>query len=186
MLAFSSVEHIGIILLGIGIGGPLGSFGALLHMFNHSMVKSLLFMAAGNIQQKYHTKQIERISGVLSSMPVTGKVFLLAILALAGAPPFNIFISEITIMMAGFNRGYIGVTALFLLMVVLIFAGMIYYTVKMVFGEAPAGMQTKEVSTWSTVALFFPLIAIVVFGVYVPAWLSDAIHKVAVVLQGVY
>ena len=186
MLAFSSVEHIGIILLGIGIGGPLGSFGALLHMFNHSMVKSLLFMAAGNIQQKYHTKQIERIGGVLSSMPVTGKVFLLAVLALAGAPPFSLFISEITIMMAGFNRGHIGITVLFLFMVVLIFAGMIYYTVKMVFGAAPAGMQSKEIGGWSTVALFLPLIAVAVFGLYVPPWLSDAIHKVAVVLQGVY
>ena len=105
---------------------------------------------------------------------------------MAGAPPISLFISEITIMMAGFNRGHIGITVLFLFMVVLIFAGMIYYTVKMVFGAAPAGMQSKEIGGWSTVALFLPLIAVVVFGLYVPPWLSDAIHKVAVVLQGVY
>ena len=186
MLAFSSVEHIGVILLGIGIGGPLGIFGALLHMFNHSMVKSLLFMAAGNIQQKYHTKQIERISGVISTMPVTGKIFLVAILALTGAPPFSLFISEITIMMAGFKTGHIGVTALFLLLVVLIFAGMVFYTSRMVFGAAPAGMPVREISAWSSAALFLPLIIIVIFGVYVPPSFSEALHKVAVVLQGVY
>ena len=145
LLAFSSVEHIGVILLGVGIGGPLGIFGALLHMFNHSLVKSLLFMAAGNIQQKYHTRQIERISGALASMPVTGKVFLLAILALAGSPPFSLFVSEITIMMAGFKTGHIGVTVLFLLLMALIFAGMVYYASRMVFGAAPAGMPVRSV-----------------------------------------
>lgn len=186
LLAFSSVEHIGIILLGVGIGGPLGIFGALLHMFNHSLVKSLLFMAAGNIQQKYHTKQLERINGVISTMPVTGKVFLLAILALAGSPPFGLFISEITIMMAGFKTGHIGVTALFLLLMVLVFAGMVYYTVRMVFGAEPAGMPVSEGSAWSTAVLFLPLAIVVVFGFYLPPPFSEALRKVAVVLQGVY
>ena len=186
LLAFSSVEHIGVILLGVGIGGPLGIFGALLHMFNHSLVKSLLFMAAGNIQQKYHTRQIERISGALASMPVTGKVFLLAILALAGSPPFSLFVSEITIMMAGFKTGHIGVTVLFLLLMALIFAGMVYYASRMVFGAAPAGMPVREVDAWSTAALFLPLAIIVVFGVYVPSAFSEVLHKIAVVLQGGY
>ena len=186
MLAFSSVEHIGIILLGVGIGGPLGIFGALLHSFNHSMVKSLLFMAAGNIQQKYHTKQIERIAGVLSTMPVTGKVFLLAVLALAGAPPLNVFISEITIMMAGFSMGHIAITALFLLLVVMIFAGMVYYSIKISYGAPPTGMLQGESGGTSTLALFLPLVAVVTCGLYVPPFLSEMIQKVAVVLQGAY
>ena len=92
MLAFSSVEHMGIITLAVGIGGPLGLYGAFLHMFNHSMGKSLLFMSAGNIAQKYHSKYIERISGVIRAMPWTGGIFLFAALAVAGAPPFSIFI----------------------------------------------------------------------------------------------
>ncbi len=186
MLAFSSVEHIGIILLGVGIGGPLGIFGALLHSFNHSMVKSLLFMAAGNIQQKYHTKQIERITGVLSTMPITGKVFLLAVLALAGAPPLNVFISEITIMMAGFSMGHIAITALFLLLVVMIFAGMVYYSIKISYGAPPTGMLQGESGGTSTLALFLPLVAVVTCGLYVPPFLSEMIQKVAVVLQGAY
>lgn len=185
MLAYSSVEHMGIITLGIGIGGPLGLYGAVLHMFNHSMAKSLLFFSAGNINQKYHSKRMDRISGILKVMPVTGSIFLLAAFAITGAPPFNIFISEFTIMMAGFKSGHVLVTGLFLLLVVLIFSGIIYYVIRMVFGEAPAKLAKKEISPWSTVALFIPLIAVIVFGLYVPPFFKDMITQVSLVLQGV-
>src|SRR5690625_3601221 len=85
MLAYSSVEHIGIITFGIGIGGPLGIYGAMLHMLNHSLVKSLLFMSAGNINQRFQTKDIFRLSVVLRAMPLTGIAFIIGILAFAGA-----------------------------------------------------------------------------------------------------
>ncbi|MFB9760400.1 hydrogenase 4 subunit F [Ectobacillus funiculus] len=184
MLAYSSVEHIGIITLGVGIGGAIGLYGALLHMFNHSMAKSLLFFSAGNINQKYHSKRIDRISGVLNVLPVTGPIFLIAAFAITGAPPFNVFISEFTIMLGGFQGGRIGVTVSFLLLVVMIFAGMIYYTIKMVFGEPPAKMEKKEINGWSTAALFIPLVVVVVFGLYVPPFFTDVIHQVSQVLQG--
>lgn len=185
MLAYSSVEHIGIITLGVGIGGPLGLFGAVLHMFNHSMTKSLLFFSAGNINQKYHSKRMDRISGILKVMPVTGSIFLLASLAITGVPPLNVFISEFTIMMAGFRSGHIIVTVLFMLFVVLIFSGMMFYVVRMVFGEAPAKLEKKEISRWSAAALFIPLIAVVVFGLYVPPFFKEMIQQVCTVLQGV-
>ena len=185
MLAFSSVEHMGIITLGVGIGGPLGVYGAMLHMFNHSMAKTLLFMAAGNVTQKYHTKQIGRISGVLKTMPVTGYIFLIAAFAIAGSPPFNVFISEYTIMMAGFASGNIIAVVLFLLFIVLIFAGMIYYIVRMSYGEAPPAMEIGEISRWSTAALFLPLIFVIICGIYVPSFLSDAMIRVSDILQGV-
>lgn len=185
MLAYSSVEHMGIITLGVGIGGTLGYYGAFLHMFNHSMAKSLLFFSAGNINQKYHSKRMDRISGVLQAMPATGGMFLIAAFAITGAPPFNIFISEFTIMTAGFTGGHIWATVLFVLSVVLIFAGMIYYVVKMAFGEAPAKLERKEIDRWSTAALLIPLAMVIAFGLYVPPFLSDAIHQVSEVLQGV-
>lgn len=185
MLAYSSVEHIGIITLSVGIGGTLGLYGALLHMFNHTMAKSLLFLAAGNINQKYRSKQMKRISGVLKSMPITGIVFLVATFAITGTPPFNIFISEFTIMMAGFKAGYIGVTVSFLVLVVLIFAGMVQYVTKMTFGEAPTKLVSKEISFCSTAALFIPLVMVVTCGLYVSPFLSEVIHKVSAILQGV-
>ncbi|MDP4126964.1 MAG: hydrogenase 4 subunit F [Bacillota bacterium] len=185
MLAYSSVEHMGIITLGIGIGGTWGLFGALLHMFNHSMTKSLLFFSAGNINQKYHSKHMDRISGVLKVMPVTGNVFLIAAFAIVGAPPFNMFISEFTIMMAGFKSGHIVATILFMIFIILIFAGMIYYVIKMSFGNAPKRLERKEVSRWSTVSLFIPLIAVLFLGLYVPTSLSEILNQVSLVIQGV-
>lgn len=186
MLAYSSVEHMGIIVLGVGIGGPLGLYGALLHMFNHSMAKSLLFFIAGNINQKYHSKRMDRITGILKVMPVTGSIFLIAIFAITGAPPFNVFISEFTIMTAGFKEGHIGITIFFILLVVMIFAGMIYYVIKMAFGEAPAKLEKREVDRWSTAALFIPLTLVVVLGFYVPTFLTETINQVSkVFLQGV-
>jgi hydrogenase-4 component F len=185
MLAYSSVEHIGIITLGVGIGGALGLYGAVLHMFNHSMAKSLLFFSAGNINQKYHSKRMDRISGILKVMPITGCIFILAAFAITGAPPLNIFISEFTIMMAGFKNGHIVVTALFLLFVVLIFSGIMYYVIHMVFGEAPVKLEKKEINNWSTAALFIPLIAVVILGIYVPPFFKEMIQQVALVLQGV-
>jgi hydrogenase-4 component F len=183
LLAYSSVEHIGIIALGIGIGGPLGLYGAILHMFNHSMAKTLLFMTAGNITQKYHTKYIGRIFGVIKAMPITGIIFLISAFAILGMPPFNVFVSEFTIMMAGFKEGYIGVTVLFIIFITLIFIGMAQYVMKMSFGVPPANIPQGEISFYSVAALFLPLIFVVTGGLYVSPFLNEVIHKVAAVLQ---
>lgn len=128
---------------------------------------------------------MDRISGILKVMPITGGIFLLAAFAITGAPPLGIFISEFTIMMAGFKSGHILVTVLFLLFIVLIFSGIIYYVIRMVFGEAPVKLEKKEISFWSTAALFIPLIAVVILGLYVPPFFKDMVEQVTQVLQGV-
>ncbi len=184
MLAFSSVEHMGIITLAVGIGGPLGLYGAFLHMFNHSMTKSLLFFSAGNIAQKYHSKYIDRISGVVKAMPFTGIIFLLAAFAVAGAPPFSIFMSEFTIMLAGADAGKLWAACIFAALIVLIFAGMSYYVIRMSFGELPARIGKKPTDWWMRVAMCIPLSLILLCGLYVPEFLEKAIHTAASVLQG--
>lgn len=184
MLAFSSVEHMGIITLAVGIGGPLGLYGAFLHMFNHSMGKSLLFMSAGNIAQKYHSKYIERISGVIRAMPWTGGIFLFAALAVAGAPPFSIFISEFTIMMAGVEAEKLWASCALAGLVVLIFAGMTYYVVRMAFGEIPTRIGSKTTDVWMKCAMLIPFIFIVLCGIYVPEFIQDSICIAASVLEG--
>lgn len=184
MLAFSSVEHMGIITLAVGLGGSLGLYGAFLHMFNHSMTKSLLFMAAGNVAQKFHSKFIDRIHGVIKAMPFTGTIFIVAALAVAGAPPFSIFISEFTIMMAGVAGGYIWASCLFALLIVLIFAGMSYYVVRMTFGEPPARIGMKSTDWYMRLAMLIPLSMVVLCGLYVPEVIENAIHTAAGILQG--
>ncbi|MGL5512188.1 MAG: hydrogenase 4 subunit F [Sporomusa sp.] len=184
MLAYSSVEHIGIITLSVGIGGMLGLYGAFLHMFNHSMTKSLLFFSAGTICQQYRSKQMHRISGILKVMPVTGGIFLLAAMAITGAPPFSIFLSEITIMMAGFQTQQVWISTLMVALIVLIFAGMMYYVIKMVFGEAPGKIEPLKFSHWSTTAMFIPLLLVILCGWYIPPVLDHTLYQVAGVLQG--
>lgn len=185
MLAYSSVEHMGIIALGVGIGGSLGLYGAILHMFNHSMTKSLLFFTAGLINQTYHSKRMDRITGILKTMPVTGSLFLLALFAIAGAPPFNIFLSEITIMMAGFQSGHLIETILFAGFVIFVFAGMIYYGIKISYGQPPAKLNGNKGNAWSVSALLIPLVPMVVLGWHVPSFLTAIVQKVTAILQGV-
>lgn len=176
MLAYSSIEHMGIIALGMGIGGAVGTFGALLHMFNHSMAKSLLFFASGNIMQKYHSKRIDRIGGMIRSQPVTASLFFMGILAVIGLPPFSLFISEWMIMLEGFRKGYLWQTAVFLVLIGIIFVGLIYYSLKIVFGEKPAKVVSGETSLWSTVPLFLPLALLLLFGLYVPGVIRDLLQ----------
>ena len=104
LLAFSSVEHMGLISLGIGFGGLLGIYGAILQIINHAIVKPLMFFASGTVSQKYEMKDMSKIKGIIRSMPVTGILFLIGGLALVGMPPFNIFLSEFMILSSGFKE----------------------------------------------------------------------------------
>lgn len=185
MLAYSSVEHMGIITLGVGIGGPIGLFGAMLHMINHAMTKSLLFFSAGAIYQRYHTKQIDRVKGVLKSMPIVGGIFLLAAFAITGAPPFGVFISEFMILAAGFNTGNEIASVLMAALIVLIFAGMMYYVVRMVFGTAPSRVSTAPINRWMAASMVIPMIAVAVCGLWVPPYIENLVLAASDVLKEV-
>jgi hydrogenase-4 component B len=114
LLAYHSVENIGIILIGIGIGmlgvssgnpvmAVLGFSGGLLHVLNHAIFKSLLFMGAGVVIQKTGTRNIDMLGGLLKKMKITGLTFLVGSLAISGLPPFNGFVSEFFIYLGGFK-----------------------------------------------------------------------------------
>jgi len=186
MLAYSSVEHIGIITFAVGIGSPVGIYGAMLHMLNHSLVKSVLFMAAGNINQKFQTKDIFRLTGVLRVMPLTGIVFIVGVLAIAGAPPFNIFLSEFTIMLAGFQQGHILLTIFYISFILLIFAGMTYYMSHMAFGKPEVERSPIKISRWSKYSLIIPLFFILLLGVYVPEFIEQALENIIILFEGVH
>src|SRR5207237_3446417 len=97
MLAYSSVEHTGIAVLGLGFGGYWGVMGALLHMLNHALCKSMLFILSGNIFLKYRTTEIRSVRGLMKVAPWTGRAFLCGIFALIGMPQFGPFIGEFII-----------------------------------------------------------------------------------------
>ena len=105
---YSSVEHLGLVCLGLGFGGPWGIAGALLHIANHALAKSVLFLLSGRIRAAYGSAEIPAVRGLLARLPVTGRGFLAAMLALLGLPPFGLFVSEVMIFGAGFAAGQRG------------------------------------------------------------------------------
>jgi hydrogenase-4 component F len=183
LLAYSSVEHMGIIAIGIGFGGIYGIFGALLHMFNHAMTKSLMFFGAGNVLLKHDTKEIFNVSGLVKSMPYTGAMFVIGGLAITGSPPFSIFISEFTILAAGFSQGHIIAAVLFLLFIIMIFAGFFNNVSKMAFGTPKPGIEKGEVSRWTLGAMAILIVFVVVLGVYIPPSFYEMIMKVVEIVR---
>lgn len=125
LLAYSSIEHMGIITIGIGIFTPIAIFGALFHMINHSMTKSMLFLSTGSIYQKYKTKEISHIRGLIKKMPYTGTIFLLGLFAITGTPPFSIFFSELQILISVFEKEEYLLGAGIILLLAFIFFGIV-------------------------------------------------------------
>src|SRR5258708_3825819 len=136
MLAYSSVEHMGILVLGIGIGG-LAVYGALLHLINNGLAKGVLFLSAGNIHRAYGSKRTDEVRGALQRVPLSGALFLLGFLAITGAPPFGPFLSEFTIISAAFHTQQYWVGGLFLLLMGIVFIGMGSTVLAVVQGPAP-------------------------------------------------
>ena len=115
----------GIGALGLGFGGPWGVAGALLHIGNHALAKSTLFILSGRIRDAFGTADILQVRGLVRAMPLTGRGFALALLALLGLPPFGLFVSELMILGAGFQRGWWLAAALALALLLMAFAGML-------------------------------------------------------------
>jgi hydrogenase-4 component F len=184
LLAYSSVEHMGIIALGVAFGGALGVYGALLQVINHAVTKSLMFFASGQVLLKYETKDISRVSGVIKLMPITGSMLLLGGLALTGSPPFSVFISEFSILSAGFRQGYVVEAIAMLILIALIFVSFLFYLNGMVFGKVSASIKPGETSYLSIVAMSLSALLVVGLGVFLPAPLSGLLHQAAAVLEG--
>ena len=145
LLAYSSIEHIGIIAIGFGLGTPLACAGALLHVFNHALTKSFMFFGAGNIVSIYRKHNMNAIRGVIKAMPFTGLMMFLGVFALTGFPPFSVFISEMMIIIAAFNKGSYLIAAILLVFLAVIFGAFIHHFGKMLFGNMPKGMlQVSE------------------------------------------
>ena len=185
LLAYSSVEHMGILALGIGLGGA-ATYGALLHAINHSLTKAMLFLVAGNILTVYHTKATSEVSGVVRVLPISGPLWLAGFFAITGTPPFGPFLSEFTILRGALEQGRFGIAAAYLALLVLVFVGMATVVLRMSQG-APRGANSppKQRESWSSVLPAMSLGAMVlVLGVYIPAPLNRVLHLAASALGG--
>jgi hydrogenase-4 component F len=180
MLAYSSVEHMGILVLGIGIGG-LAAFGALLHLINNALTKGVMFMAAANIHRAYASKTIDGVTGALRRVPVSGALFLAGFFAVTGTPPFGPFISEFTILRGIVEAERYGVAAAFLILLFVVFVGM-GGTVLAVVQGTPKGEPPDSgfKDSLGTVGPALVLLAVVVLlGLWVPPALDGALADAA-------
>jgi len=185
LLAYSSIEHVGVIFLGLGFGGAIGAYGALFHILNHAVTKSLMFFGAANIIKKYKKDNMNIIRGVVSSMPFTGIMFTLGMFALIGMPPFSIFFSEFLILMAGFGRGLYLASGLYLFFIVLIFGGILYHFSKVLFGDKPDDMKAAKEGLSVKMVFVFLFILMAVLGLAMPAFLNKIIISSIAIIEGV-
>ncbi len=142
LLAYSTIDHSGIMVIALGISGMMGSLGLMLHMTFHTIAKSLLFLCAGNVYQHFGTDLFAKMKGsVIKAMPLTGVVFLMALLAVVGMPPFSLFQSEFLIVRAAFDNGHAFVGVLFVLFGAGVFTGALMHVSGMILGRPEMSPQ---------------------------------------------
>ena len=181
LLAYSSVEHVGLVATGIGIGVPLGLYGALLHSFNHSAAKSLLFFAAGNVREHFGTLQLDRISGMARSLRWTSVFLVIGVLAIAGLPPFSLFVSEFAILNAAFSQEKLAVVTAVLVALVVGFGALIFQLQRMLSGSA-AVPEKPRMSLTEGAAMALCAALVVALGVHLPGSFVHMIQRAMAVL----
>jgi hydrogenase-4 component F len=177
LLGYHSVEHVGIVALGLGFGGPVGTYGALLHVVNHGVTKALAFFAAGTAIARYGSRDMRAIRGLLAVAPAGATLLMLAALSLAGMPPFSIFVSELMVLRAGIGQGHWGAIAVFLAMVVVILAGLLHHAGAMAFGAPPAAAGREPEARSPLLGMALLAAIMVLTGLTIPASFDGVLRR---------
>lgn len=184
LLAYSSVEHMGIVAVGVGIGGPLALFAATFHLFNHAVAKTLLFVAAGALGQRYGTLRLARLRGAIEVAPLPALALLLGTLAITATPPFALFASEFGIARAGFDGRPAAMAAAVALITggVLAFGGMLFHALSVALRPPPRHTRAAAFP-FAAAFLGVPLVVLLVLGVWLPPFLREGFAAAAAVLR---
>jgi hydrogenase-4 component F len=185
LMAYSSIEHMGVIALGFGFGGLFGVAGSLYHMLNHSLNKSLMFFGAGNVMRSFGTKEIGRIHDVWTRYPVHGALWLAGAAAITGAPPFGLFLSELVILRGGVERNYGWAVGAMIALLIVIFLGFLNHFREMYFRQkGGADTSTAAISSWCVAPMWLALVPLLLFGLWWPSGLWRHFSAIADVLAG--
>lgn len=188
LLAYSSLEHMGLMVIAFGIGGPLAITAGLLHIANHAATKPLLFIVAGRVRQRYGSRRIGAIRGMRTVEPVAAALLVAGIMAIVGLPPFGIFVSELGIVTAGIADGgwstMVAIAAIVFLAI--IFAGFTRHAIGMCTGTEPHDLSSavRPDAAWTATLAVVPLLAVMVlFGVHVPQPIRDLLDQVVAIVE---
>lgn len=187
-LAYSSCENAGVIMLCLGIGGPLGIAAALLHSMFHGLAKSLCFCLTENVEHAFGTRDLTQIKGIVERAPITAALMVVGFLALAGFPPFAMFISEFMTFVAAFAAGspwwLVVIVALALTVAI---SGLTRVVITSVFGKTlhePVDTEHRESSAWMLVPEIVLAVCIAWFGIATPAPIVRGVENaVSIVLD---
>jgi hydrogenase-4 component F len=192
LLAYSSVEHMGILAIGVSFGAPVAFAGVLLHVLAHAAAKGNAFMGAGVLTVKYGTKRVGSIRGALRVLPWSGPLFLLAIFALSALPPSGIFRSEFQIVAGGLeSRGY-AAAAVLVVLVTIAFFGLATTATRLLLARPARSLGaaaahdpvTGEPSRWMVIPVLAGLAVLVLLGTHPPGELTDLIARAVAQLGG--
>ncbi|MCP4897759.1 MAG: hydrogenase [bacterium] len=171
LLAYSSIENMGIIAFGTGVGG-LGAFGAMVCLIHHSLIKSSLFLTSGNILLGYGSRFIDETGRLAGRMPKTFGAFLGGFIGIAGFPPFGLFLGEVLIIIAAFRTGHYVAVGVFLSTLCVIFAGFANHVMKMCYGESGAQDAIEE-----RAAMVWPQYALLLTSIALCCWMPKTLYQ---------
>jgi hydrogenase-4 component F len=183
LLAYSSVEHMGFLVIGLGLGGT-GAFGTVLHVLNNGLAKGWLFLTAGNIVLATGSSSAAENRGLVRILPVSGVLLVIGLFAVTGSPPFGLFLSEFAILRASLAAGHPWIAAAMLLMLAIIFVGFASLILEMALGASASGAAPVRESRW---LVFGPVVLaaiLLLLGVYIPSPLRSVLERAALALGG--
>jgi hydrogenase-4 component F len=179
MFSYSSIEHMGIATFAFGLGGPIATFGALLHMLVHSLAKSSIFFTVGHASQMHRTQEMDKIKGLYKGNPLVGWGLMFGVMAIAGMPPFGIFTSEFLILTATIKDAPL-LTPFLLLGLGVAFAALFRRVQPMVAGDVPSNQRPMRAAH---VPVLLHMALVLIIGIYLPGFLNQWFHTTVELLK---
>ena len=177
LLAYSSVEHMGILTIGVSFGAPVALAGVMLHVLAHAAAKGNAFMGAGVFTVKFGSKEISALRGGLDALPWSGPLFLLAVFALTAMPPSGIFRSEFQIVYGGLGSGNYAAAAVLVVLITVAFFGLTASATRILFTPAPRVLDRSEPSIWMVIPVVAGVAVLFILGLHPPAELTSLIYR---------
>jgi hydrogenase-4 component F len=185
MFAYSTVEHMGIVLTAAGMATQTSDLGAVSQLLNHSITKSLCFYVAGTVLLALDTREIKSVRGLLKLSPFAGVALMFCSLAIAGAPPFPIFLSEFSILGSGIRAGHPVAVGVLATLIVIAFVGIMMHVNRMVFGTPDVrALSSGDLPVSCRVGVLLAAVPVALLGVYVPAPVHSLLDMAARQLGG--